>query len=529
MMFNSKGIKTKILALPVGIFMLIAVMFAIEGYINNVIFEKVQLTQLSDSVLKGSKDVLKATVDVQATAIGEAIKGVNDREEIRKKVEELTDPLRFFDDSSGYFFTYYMDGTRISVPPNKKGNGKNFWDLQDLKGNYLVRDLVQAAKDGGGFVFYYFEKPGKGVQPKLSYAKQIPGTDIFIGTGVYVDNVETEKAAMHESVKNEKASYNIYRIAAWSAIIFMAIAMSLLITGSIVRPLKRVMSIILENSESMMLSSRNVASASQQLAEGASSQAASVEETSSSLEELTSMTGRNAENTAQTNMLSTEANNAALSGRESMSEMSNAFTEMQKSSEEVSKVIKVIDEIAFQTNLLALNAAVEAARAGEAGKGFAVVAEEVRNLAMRSAEAAKDTTVMIEKSVKNSNLSTEVIQGVENAFDKVVETSGKVSDLMAEITTSNHEQSSGLQQINLAVNQIDGVTQRNAASAEECASAADELQGQAQQAKQIVESLRKLIEGGSGGGSFGKSDSIYHNIAGGSQSAGMPDFNKQTV
>ena len=517
MLFNNRGIKTKILSIPILIFALIAVLFVVEGYFNNAILHKVQLPTLGESVLNGSKELLKAAVDVQVTSIGEAIKDIDDKEKVKDMVVELTDPLRFFDDNSGYFFTYYTDGTRVSVPPNKAGNGKNFWDLQDLKGNYLVRDLVQAAKNGGDFVFYYFEKPGKGVQPKLSYAKLIPGTDIFVGAGVYVDHVEAAKSELYENVKSEKASYLKYRVLAWAIIIFIAISVSLLITGSIVKPLKHVMNIISENAENMTMSSQNVAGASQQLAEGASSQAASVEETSSSLEELTSRTAKNTENTTKTNSLSSEANKAALSGRQSMAEMSTALSEMQKSSEEVSKVIKVIDEIAFQTNLLALNAAVEAARAGEAGKGFAVVSEEVRNLAMRSAEAAKDTTAMIEKSVKNSELSTEVIQGVEHAFDKVVETSGKVSDLMDAITESNQEQSSGLNHINLAMNQIDRVTQSNAANAEECASAADELRSQAQHSKQIVSTLRNLIEGKgfSAAGSMGKSDELFHDIAGG--------------
>ena len=495
MLFRNRGIRTKILLIPVLLLVLMAALFLIENYISGKVLDEVQMPKFGEAVLNGSKELLKATVNVEATAIGEAVKGIEDKEQVSKMVEELTDSLRFFDDKSGYLFTYRLDGTRISVPPNKSGNGKNYWDLQDLKGNYIVRGLAQTAKEGGGYYYYFFEKPGMGVQPKLSYVKMIPGTEILIGSGVYIDNVETEKASFYDSLQKEKASYNIYRIAAWSAIILIAIVVSLLITGSIVNPLKQVMGTIGANAEDIMMSSKSVAGASQRLADGAGSQAASVEETSSSLEELTSMTARNSENTSQTNKLSSESNGAALSGKGAMVEMSKAISEMQRSSEEVSKVIKVIDEIAFQTNLLALNAAVEAARAGESGKGFAVVAEEVRNLAMRSAEAAKDTTVMIEKSVKNSELSAEVIQGVEDAFGKVVETSGQVSVLMSDITSANNEQETGINQISQAMSQIDAVTQSSASLAEECASAAEELRGQAEQAKHVVDSLRDLIEG----------------------------------
>ncbi|HET6491097.1 MAG TPA: methyl-accepting chemotaxis protein [Syntrophales bacterium] len=211
--------------------------------------------------------------------------------------------------------------------------------------------------------------------------------------------------------------------------------------------------------------------ASQSLSESASEQAASLEETSSSLAEMAARTQNNADNTNKASELMTRSNEVASRANASMAELTRSMREIAGASEQTAKIIKMIDEIAFQTNLLALNAAVEAARAGEAGAGFAVVAEEVRNLAMRAAEAARNTAHQMGEIVQKIKRGEQLVGNTAGDFEVVADSSGKVMQLMGEISDASREQSQGIDQINRAVSEMNSVTQRNAASAEELASA----------------------------------------------------------
>ncbi|MFH0920619.1 MAG: methyl-accepting chemotaxis protein [Fibrobacterota bacterium] len=232
--------------------------------------------------------------------------------------------------------------------------------------------------------------------------------------------------------------------------------------------------------------SNQISAGSQTLSQGAQEQASSIEEVSSSLEEMAAMTKQNAENAGQAKTLSGVARNSAEQGNNAMGRMSSAIDLIKKSSDETAKIVKTIDEIAFQTNLLALNAAVEAARAGEAGRGFAVVAEEVRNLAQRSAEAAKNTAHLIEQSVKNAEGGVAISTEVAKFLREIMDGSKKVNDLVAEISAASNEQNRGIEQVNVAVNQMNQVVQQNAANSEESAAAAEEMSSQAQELQAMI-------------------------------------------
>ena len=235
---------------------------------------------------------------------------------------------------------------------------------------------------------------------------------------------------------------------------------------------------------------RQVSDSSQSLSQAATESASSLEEITASMHELTSQTTMNAENATQANQLAAQAKVSAEKGKAEMGTMVKAMNDINESAASISKIIKAIDEIAFQTNLLALNAAVEAARAGKHGKGFTVVAEEVRNLAQRSAAAAKETAEMIEGSIKKTEVGTRIAEETSKALEEIVAGSTKVTDLIGEIASASKEQAQGIGQINQGLSQVDQVTQQVTASAEESASASEELSSQSLQLKQMLAKFR---------------------------------------
>jgi methyl-accepting chemotaxis protein len=291
---------------------------------------------------------------------------------------------------------------------------------------------------------------------------------------------------------------NSWIILAVALILFVALAF--LIIKSVINAILKVTDGLTDGAEQVSSAAGQLSSSSQSLAEGTSAQAASLEETSSSLEEMSSMTKQNAENANQAKVMMTQAHQIVEKVDHHMRDMAGAIVEITKSSEETGKIIKTIDEIAFQTNLLALNAAVEAARAGEAGAGFAVVADEVRNLAMRASEAAKNTSKLIENTIKAVSKGNELTNATQEAFKENAAISQKIAQLVDEIATASEEQSHGVDQVNTAVAEMDKVTQQTATTAEESASAAEELNAQAEQMKVFVADLVSVVGGSANGG-----------------------------
>jgi len=276
--------------------------------------------------------------------------------------------------------------------------------------------------------------------------------------------------------------------------IFCAVC-TILTTVSLIKKLFQVIDELDHHADSVASGSNEVASSSMFLAEGSTEQAASLEETSAQLVTMSSRTKQNAENSGQADILMKKSNEVVKQANISMKNLTTSMDEISKASEETSTIIKTIDEIAFQTNLLALNAAVEAARAGEAGAGFSVVAEEVRNLAIRSAEAANNTAALIEATITKVNKGSTVANHTGEEFSGVAVSAGKVSGLVGDIAEASREQADGIDQINTAMAKMKKVIQQTAAISEESAVSAQEMNTQAIGMKDVVNLLTNMVRG----------------------------------
>jgi len=524
--------------------------------------------------LMGEKEAyIKDQVHVAVGAIQAAAESNADAPE--EAAAQLAAKLRYAN-GSGYFFAYEPDdqgGWKFAFHGTKAALWGKTTDITkpDIKGFAFHEALIEAGRNGGGFVKYHYEKPTtKEIVGKLAYAKAMPELGWIVCGGIYVDDINASLDEVGGVVKAGERNLLFQLMVAAGLLLpllafgswYLARRMTLPLleavkladavsvgdltrrlnssgkdeTGQLSRSLDQMADALQKKAEEaaaiasgdlsisiqvagpqdafghaikkmhaklnevlhgvrtsaqqVALGTTEISDSSTSLSQGAVEQAASLQEISASLTELTSQVNRNADDAEKADRLTDEATEAGSEGVKRMGNMTEAMGEISHSSEEIAKIIKVIDDIAFQTNLLALNAAVEAARAGKHGKGFAVVAEEVRNLAGRSAKAARETAELIEGSLDKVNTGTRISGETAEALEGIATSVEQASDLVRGITTASREQARGIEEVNTGLSQIDSVTQNNSASAEEIASATNVLQDQAQVLQKMLAYFR---------------------------------------
>ena len=391
-------------------------------------------------------------------------------------------------------------GKKILQDPNEE-------DINKLKETYeaLSQFMEGDVKSAGDDYYAVYAD----IFDELLRVKELRGSLIDLNGRVLNEKLkvldqtinELKTSAHEEMVKNSAHAMAMERTAGWFTTVFciaaviLSVFFGLLISRSINKKLNRVIQDLTESEQRVSSACGQVSGASESVAQNASQQAAAIEETSSSMEEMASMTKMNAQHAGEADTLMKSTRQVLEEVKKLMQEVTASMGKISQASEQTSKIVKTIDEIAFQTNLLALNAAVEAARAGESGKGFAVVANEVRNLAGRAANAARETADLIEGIGGQIGEGAAQVGKTGEAFSEVADSVAQASDLVGDIAAASKEQAEGIGEVNKAIGEMDSVAQQNAANAEETTSAAEEMNAQAEKLREMIEELMEIVGG----------------------------------
>ena len=512
--FSVKG-RMYLIILAILVLFLIMVFFAIQ---NGNRVRDMGLTKTGEVMLADQKAKLQVASHSIALALGHAIEGVDTSEEKIDIIRKLIDDIRFESDKSGYYFVY-NGTTNVALPSKKELQGKDLGDVKDTNGVYFVRELQDQARGGGGFVEFVFAKPGVGDVPKLSYSEMIPGTDMWVGTGVYLDNITACKTSMAEEIKSQ-VSKNVSTMLLIAGAIFIGIiTLCLFIAFGIVRALKgmalnfqdiaqgegdltkritinskdeiaelarwfnlfieklqKIIESILNDTKTLGQESTNLSSFATSLAQNAQATSDRSENVATAAEEMSTNLNNVAaameESTTNTSMVASaaeemtatineiadysgKAHSISLKAVKQAEETSERMAMLGASADAISKVTETITEISEQTNLLALNATIEAARAGEAGKGFAVVANEIKELARQTATATLDIKIKIDDVQQTTTGTVQDIQNISSVINSV-------NEIVGTITSAVGEQSKATQEIALNISQaVDGLGEVN--------------------------------------------------------------------
>jgi methyl-accepting chemotaxis protein len=542
-------IGRKLMLFPVAAIALVLSMEGVAWLLDQKLNRDVVNPAFRAEVLEGNKTAVKALVQSEAIALGESLKDVKDPAEQIKRIVAQTDPIRFFDDGSGYFFTYRLDGVRVNVPINKSLNGKDCLHIADPNGYKFVQAFVDAGKAGGGFVEYSFEKAGKGVQPKISYVARIPGTDYVIGTGVYVDNIEEAVAALDGKLSSARATYRVYRLAAVGAALAVLLIASWLIARGITRPINATAAMLKDiaqghgdltvrldanrhdeigemarwfnafveklqgvirkiaantnnlgdsshqlsetataltsGAEGAMQQTAQIAAATEQMSANMQTMSASTEEMSASIKVVASAVEEMVASISEVARSAEQAAGVASNAAELAGASNAQIATLNQAAEQIGKVIEVIQDIAEQTNLLALNATIEAARAGDAGKGFAVVASEVKELSRQTTSATEDIRRRIE--------------AIQAATGQAVQSVGQISGVIQQVNAISRTIASTVEEQSITTREIASNVSQSSQSAQGIARTIAESATASREVSQTVatvdQAARQAVEG----------------------------------
>ncbi len=403
---------------------------------------------------------------------------------------------------TGYVFVFNAKGVNKGYCVlSYKGtrDGRNEWETKDADGKLFVQEIIEKAlslkgKEVGEVYYRWKNQDDPKPRQKIALVSYYEPWDWVIAASAYVDELQEVQDDLRKVFTG--LLRDIFFISL--VVVIIAVVCWYLVARGIVKKLLEISSQVMETSRQVESASGQLAESSQQMSSDVSTQASSLEETSASMEEMSARVQETAMNSQEAVSRIKEVQSVAGESALAVGELNTAMEEISKASEQTTQIIKTIENIAFQTNLLALNAAVEAARAGEAGRGFAVVAEEVRNLAQRSAKAARETADILSSTGASVKRGVEVVGRVTVSIRSIVETLEKAVALVSEVSTASLEQSQGIEQVNMAIASINQVTQSVSAASEESASTAEELSALAVQLKQLADSLYELVSGGKG-------------------------------